>query len=825
VNAQNELLQFISQDFINFKQKYEKIGNILSKAEVLSTNRKHKHDTHPIKNSADRSSAKRSHLSLFSPGNTSTTVSNGSHIDYKIDNRFHCDTIYQSHSDSRTSSSSNLHDSSTIQTPTKPSLRTSEKEPFSATFPEVTITFGTRTGTIEAQRTTIYSFNEGYQQEHDKIDAQMDISVPSSPDFTRKSPRKLVLKSPVKPHMQTCVLGLDPALFPLVFIESIKRINDTDQLEYPDLLLKTIEEFQGINDHFHRKRNEIEIIYSVFLSNPALDSVFQFLKIIEKDQTILSKPEFIDDIKYLQAVYENVASNTSNFTKFDERELCKIRDSLLNLTLLKEQLIPSPSKANRATFSAYDHSASPSKNAPTTNNVHYSYLIKKIRAAYTWFSKTYERLKNKTATRNNSSPVMDNIIIEHMTLPKLIDKLCDNSVDLMDNRLTKILYTYDHYISALNLLFALLCKYYIPKPLMMSLVECRANRVQLVLPVKLRILAILKFWLDERPKDFHNVPHILTIVASFINKIAEDEDDVAETPIYKEMADLSQNVHRRYSKPRSTGELGFISMKEDVVLTEYTEEEIANQLTKIDSELYDKVAIYELMDKRWEKPTKTETPNYLKCLQRQNEFHLWIIYVLLTQTDELRRMQFVTKFIRIALICEELRNFASMHSIFSALFKLNKLGAFIFNKENSINFAKLSGIFEREDAVEKLIQIYRNVSLPAIPALWVYNRVLQKFQDGSYRTYLAEYDKTYVKYQCLGEMSQIIRDIKRLQSVKYPIQKHESLYRYLKRDFKENLKEYFNLEDKISIERKIVEVVEMEKARKKLLLARASSAS
>jgi len=191
------------------------------------------------------------------------------------------------------------------------------------------------------------------------------------------------------------------------------------------------------------------------------------------------------------------------------------------------------------------------------------------------------------------------------------------------------------------------------------------------------------------------------------------------------------------------------------------------------------------------------------------------LYILLKQESEVTRIEYVTKFIKIALMCESYHNFASMHSIFSALYKLNKLGAFHLNRENSMNFSKLKSIFERDDALEKLIDIYRVISLPATPALWVYMRAMQKFQDFGFYIKLPEYSQKFIKYQSIVETSQIIRDFRRLQSIKYPIAKHEFLHRYLKRDFRDRLKDHLTLDDKIVCERQIADMIDAERLKKK----------
>ena len=561
------------------------------------------------------------------------------------------------------------------------------------------------------------------------------------------------------------------------FIRILNQVNEVNPYDYFKQFFIKLYAFKE-NDNTFGPRSTSEIIYSLFLSNSTLHIVFNFLTVINKNT--INNPSLKEDIEFIEKKYEKVVKSRANYTKYEEREIKQLRKKLDDLC----QSLTIETKVSQ-----------------------------RIKAANTFFSKILDRLTHRSS---NTSILMENIIIEYITLPKLIEKLIDTREELCDNIISKVIYTYDHYISEQNLMLILINHYMIPRPLGMSEGEYKKYRSEKIIPIKKRILMILKFWIDERSYDYEKSPNLKTLILCFLHFIQKIDDDIKNLQSYKQILELAHIKLSSHNKIKSISIFHNENTLDERILINYSEDDIAKQLTSIDSEMFCKIPIYELMDKRWDKlNNKIEAPNYFKYLQRSNDFHYWILYVILKHQNDTSRQFYVTKFIKVALLCEEYHNYATMHSIFSALFKLNKLGLFSLNKENTINWNKLKGMFERDDSVENLMTTFKQVQLPAVPALWVYIRALQKCQEFGFYIKMPENNLKYIKYQVVIEISQIIKDFRRLQGSKYCFSGDECLYQYLKKDFKEKLQQFFNLNDKIKVEKQIAEIIENEKKKRR----------
>jgi len=83
----------------------------------------------------------------------------------------------------------------------------------------------------------------------------------------------------------------------------------------------------------------------------------------------------------------------------------------------------------------------------------------------------------------------------------------------------------------------------------------------------------------------------------------------------------------------------------------YSNEDIAQQLTLLDFQLFEKIAPSELLNQAWNKPDgHIKAPNILHLTSRFNSIAFWVACCILEGADAKQRASIMTKFIDIAQV-------------------------------------------------------------------------------------------------------------------------------------------------------------------------------
>lgn len=108
-----------------------------------------------------------------------------------------------------------------------------------------------------------------------------------------------------------------------------------------------------------------------------------------------------------------------------------------------------------------------------------------------------------------------------------------------------------------------------------------------------------------------------------------------------------------------------ISMKVPTLL-DYKADDIAEQMTLVDSELFSKVEVVEAL--LWAKEQREEViPNLTKFTEHFNNMSYWIRTRLLQQEESKERDKLALRFIKVMKVLKKVNNFNSIFAILSAL--------------------------------------------------------------------------------------------------------------------------------------------------------------
>jgi len=101
---------------------------------------------------------------------------------------------------------------------------------------------------------------------------------------------------------------------------------------------------------------------------------------------------------------------------------------------------------------------------------------------------------------------------------------------------------------------------------------------------------------------------------------------------------------------------------------EWSEVEIARQLTYISSNLLQKIRIEELLLAKWTKSEKeVKSPNIMKLIYRFNNISYWVCEEIISYEKALHRSLVINKFLKVAMECKKLNNFNDCCNIVTAL--------------------------------------------------------------------------------------------------------------------------------------------------------------
>jgi hypothetical protein len=103
-------------------------------------------------------------------------------------------------------------------------------------------------------------------------------------------------------------------------------------------------------------------------------------------------------------------------------------------------------------------------------------------------------------------------------------------------------------------------------------------------------------------------------------------------------------------------------------ILQWSEVEIARQLSLYSHQLLSKIEYHELLGARWTKSDKFQkASNVMRAIVRFNKLSYWIAEEILSYDKKLMRAKCVEKFIKIAVECEKLGNFNDMVNITTTL--------------------------------------------------------------------------------------------------------------------------------------------------------------
>ncbi|KJE95510.1 hypothetical protein CAOG_05959 [Capsaspora owczarzaki ATCC 30864] len=386
------------------------------------------------------------------------------------------------------------------------------------------------------------------------------------------------------------------------------------------------------------------------------------------------------------------------------------------------------------------------------------------------------------------------------TLPKLIERLTfDEFTD--PNFAREFFLTYRSFITPDQFLDLLIQRLDIPQPKEPALLEHFTERI--AIPVRLRVLQVIKKWVDEHYDDFELDPALRARTTQLLSSIVEKNTELStnneamalEGPLlliakgilnlfsYRETHPYTRYDDGRYSSALAPDPILPLNGSTESEILRWDAEEIARQMTIIDFRLFRNITQSDLSSLGCGKPTEA-CETITAFINRFNLLSNWVAGVLVSKKGLHSRKEALIKFIDIAECCRHLNNFNGLTAIVAAL-----QNSSIYRLKNTwgmlpATHKKVFDVLCQLTSNAGNYKIYRRmlaaVKPPCIPYIGIYLTDLTFIRDGNPNEILVGDDqRSLINFSKRRMLSSVLVEMLQYQETPYLLNTVDQLKKQL----------------------------------------------
>lgn len=258
---------------------------------------------------------------------------------------------------------------------------------------------------------------------------------------------------------------------------------------------------------------------------------------------------------------------------------------------------------------------------------------------------------------------------------KLIEKMTEET---SNDLIHIVFYTFPLYASPKEMLEALIWRYGVTNPPLMSKSELATFQSKKIRTIQSKVASLLKKWIKLWPNHFRENKNLKTMLQRFLDNLKESTNENYTKQSCKAILQQLTTIEEEEKKLKcSFGDLRIpsepilpkeIDFKMEPLLL-WSPIEISRQLSLIESDLLKKVNLGELLGRSWEKPNKDIlAPNVVMISKRFASGRELFINSIVKQEDINNRVKIIKTLLEAANeCCNTIRNFESPFIINSAL--------------------------------------------------------------------------------------------------------------------------------------------------------------
>lgn len=248
-------------------------------------------------------------------------------------------------------------------------------------------------------------------------------------------------------------------------------------------------------------------------------------------------------------------------------------------------------------------------------------------------------------------------LVERLTYPKYPDP----------QFLDMFLLMYRTFTTGKELMELLIMRFSMPKPKNPAMLD-KFKRDKLM-PVMLRVINVLKNWVDKYSEDFANDEELTKLFLDFTESSENTTLQRIGQTLRKNIEagpQDSRKVSRHGKAPPPQFPLARTADPNNLGLLDIHPEEAARQLCLVDGEAMAALQPLELLDNVW-KTNPKKAPTVYQVLNRLSGVRNWVINEIIKEHDMEQRKNLLEHFIDVGTACGNLKNFHSMCGIAAAL--------------------------------------------------------------------------------------------------------------------------------------------------------------
>ncbi|CAF2078747.1 unnamed protein product [Rotaria magnacalcarata] len=385
---------------------------------------------------------------------------------------------------------------------------------------------------------------------------------------------------------------------------------------------------------------------------------------------------------------------------------------------------------------------------------------------------------------NDKSSSSSSFIIRGATIEKLIEHLTHHQ--LLHPRFVKsFLMTYKSYCTPLQLLNLLIDRYNIPEPTPAYLYteyQLKKFRKEYVQPVKLRVLNVIRQWVDKYLSDLiESNDHVLDQLQTFLQSIPDTGGLYQFKTSILKLIDKQTMEYQDPSKKNQQRDL--ISderdQMEDLDVFLYDMKELSDQITLICSTYFRAITSQELL---YRLPNLYNLQNYMKFLDKVLGF--WCKRSILETSNFEERIAVAERFIQIAIRAYQKKNFAGVFAIiFGGIIDLEKSLPHTWDRlsKQSRTFVTLVDDMLGEDSHFKLyFEKLRQSPLPVVPFIANNQTRIAQMKE-KHNVIVLPTGETLINFRKFQQIGEHLCEIQQYQNMPYDIAPNYDIQRELKR--------------------------------------------
>jgi hypothetical protein len=482
-------------------------------------------------------------------------------------------------------------------------------------------------------------------------------------------------------------------------------------------------------------------------------------------------------------------------------------------------MMPPHSPLNNGAPLSPPSSSSSSNNStlPPTPSVLPSHLARKLSSAHLASSDEFGLSPASTLMFGSYGQVDEEIDpeepVRRATLNEMVIRLAHQSASDVKFMHTFLL-AYRATVEPAELLDRLITRFFSKPPKgMTSPNDVKAWFDQILRPIRLRVMNVLKRWCEAHWQDFANDEGLISILESFLKdgtvvKAHELSASALLSYIQKRSQSSGQKVlmtstlRNRFDPGKleaaannpaqdeaSSGMIG--------VLAKYSVDEIADQMCLLESDLFSSLQMKEFFNQGWNKGSNEQkdsiAPNIRLMIKVSNQIITWVAYEILRQPTASARSKAITKVVQLAQASTERNNFNGLKEItaglaLSSIQRLKKSWAGVKPKFKQT----YNDLTDKCANMQSLRQLPHSATPPLIPYLGVYLTDLVFIEDGNPNTF-EEDGSTFINFRKMSILGEVLMEISSYQQERYSFNKIDDLYYYLLTMETHNDNELYNL--------------------------------